>query len=234
MFVGGFKNASIFAILFCLLSAPAVGAGTLIVEGEGQVSRAPDHAVIEVSLREQGRDAGAILLNLRNRVDSVINALKENGIDAKHIATQRLDVRLDYDYDQKQRAPRDYIASTSLRIRQDDLSKLATVLDVASALDVDGISDLRFRYDPTQADYDLALTRAVKAALHKAELIAAASGQSLGSIQEIRENGSGGGVVMARMEMSVAPQVKGYIAPENVTISKTITLEIELVDGAAQ
>ena len=195
-----------FAILFCVLSAPALVAGTLIVDGEGQVSRVPDHAVIEVSLREQGRDAGAILLNLRTRVDGVINALKQNGIDEKHIATQRLDVRLDYDYDQKQRAPRDYIASTSLRIRQDNLSKLATVLDVASALDVDGLSDLRFRYDPTQADYDLALTRAVKAALHKAELIAAASGQSLGSIQEIHENGSGGGVVMARMEMSAAPR----------------------------
>ena len=129
-------------------------------------------------------------------------------------------MHLGYDYDQKQRAPRDYIASTLLRIRQDDLSKLATVLDVASALDVDGLSDLRFRYDPTQADYDLVLTRAVKSALHKAELIATASGQSLGSIQEIRENGSGGGVVMACMEMSAAPQVKGYIAPKNVTISK--------------
>ena len=111
---------------------------------------------------------------------------------------------------------------------------LATVLDVASALEVDGLSDLRFRYDSTQADYDLALTRAVKAALHKAELIALASGQRLGSIQEIRENGSGGGVVMARMEMSASSQVKGYIAPENVMISKTITLEIELMDGAAQ
>ena len=222
-----------FAILFCVLSAPALVAGTLIVEGVGQVSRVPDHVVIEVSLREQGCDAGAILLNLRTRVDSVINALKQNGIDEKHIATQRLDVRLDYDYDQKQRAPRDYLASTSLRIRQDELSKLATVLDVASAMDVDGLSDLRFRYDPTQADYDLALTRAVKPALHKAELIAAL-GQSLGSVQEIRENGSGGGVVMARMEMSAAPQVKGYIAPENVRISKTITMEIELVDGAAQ
>ena len=223
-----------FAILFCVLSAPAVGAGTLIVEREGQVSRALDHVVIEVSVREQGRDAGAILLKLRTSVDSVINALKQNGINEKHIVIQRLDVRLDYDYDQKQRAPRDYIASTSLRIRQDDLSKLATVLDVASLLDVDGLSDLRFRYHLTQADYDLALTRAVKAALHKAELIAVAYGQRLSSIQEIRQNGSGGGVVMARMEMSAAPRVKGYIAPENVTISKTITMEIESVDGAAQ
>ena len=143
-------------------------------------------------------------------------------------------MHLGYDYDQKQRAPRDYIASISLRIRQDDLSKLATVLDVAPALDVEGLSDLRFRYDPTQADNDLALTRAVKAALHKAELIAVALGQSLGSIEEIRENGSCGGVVMARMEMSATPWVNGYIAPENVTISKTITMEIELVDSAAQ
>ena len=220
-----------FAILFCVLSAPALVAGTLIVEGEGQVNRAPDHAVIEASLPEQGRDAGAILLELRTRVDSVINALKQNGIDEKHIATQRLDVRLDYDYDQKQRAPRDYIVSTSLR--QDDLSNLTTVLDVASAME-DALSDLPFCYDLTQADNDLALTRAVKAALHKAELIAVASGQSLGSMEEIGENGSCGGVVMARMEMSATPRVNGYIAPENVTISKTITMEIELVDGAAQ
>ena len=172
-------------------------------------------------------------MNLRTRVDSVINALKQNGIDEKHIATQRLDVRLDYDYDQKQRAPRDYIVSTSLRIRQDDLSNLTTVLDVASAME-DALSDLPFCYDLTQADNDLALTRAVKATLHKAELIAVASGQSLGSMEEIGENGSCGGVVMARMEMSATPRVNGYIAPENVTISKTITMEIELVDGAAQ
>ena len=65
-----------FAILFCVLSAPAVGAGTLIVEGEGQVSRAPDHAVIEVSVHEQGRVAGAILLNLRTRVDSCNQRVK--------------------------------------------------------------------------------------------------------------------------------------------------------------
>ena len=71
----------VFAILFCVLSAPALVAGTLIVEGEGQVNRAPNHAVIEASLREQGRDAGAILLELRTRVDSVIDALKRNGID---------------------------------------------------------------------------------------------------------------------------------------------------------
>ena len=70
-----------FAILFCVLSAPALAAGTLIVEGEGQVSRAPDHSVIEMSLNEQGRDAGAILFILRTCVDSVINALKQNGID---------------------------------------------------------------------------------------------------------------------------------------------------------
>ena len=77
-------------------------------------------------------------------------------------------MHLGYDYDQKQRAPRDYITSTSLRILQDDPSKLATVLDVVSTLDVDGLSDFRFRYDSTQADYDLALTRAVKAVLPKA------------------------------------------------------------------
>ena len=55
--------------------------------------------MIEVSLLEQGRDAGVILLKLCTRVDSVINALKQNGIDEKHIATQRLDVRLECDYD---------------------------------------------------------------------------------------------------------------------------------------
>ena len=48
------------------------------------MSRALDHAVIEVSLREQGRESGAILLNLSARVDGVINALKLNEIDEKN------------------------------------------------------------------------------------------------------------------------------------------------------
>ena len=47
------------------------------------MSRALDHAVIEVSLREQGRDSSAILLNLSARVDGVINALKLSEIDEK-------------------------------------------------------------------------------------------------------------------------------------------------------
>ena len=76
-----------FARFFFVFSALAIVTGNLVVEEEGQVSRALNYAVIEVSLREQGRDAGAILLKLRTSVDSVINALKQNGIDEKHIAS---------------------------------------------------------------------------------------------------------------------------------------------------
>jgi hypothetical protein len=35
-----------FMIIFCVLSAPALVVGTLIIEGE--VHRTPDHAVIEL------------------------------------------------------------------------------------------------------------------------------------------------------------------------------------------
>ena len=49
------------------------------------------------------------------------------------------------------------------------------MLDVASAMDVNGLSDLNFRYDPNQADYDLGMTCTIKAALNKAKLIAKAS-----------------------------------------------------------
>ena len=72
-----------YARLFCVFSALAIVTGNLVVEEEGQVSRALNYAVIEVSLREQGRDPGANLLNLRACVDGVINALKQNGIDEK-------------------------------------------------------------------------------------------------------------------------------------------------------
>jgi uncharacterized protein YggE len=72
-----------YARLFCVFSALAIVTVNLVVEEEGQVSRALNYAVIEVSLREQGRDPGANLLNLRACVDGVINALKQNGIDEK-------------------------------------------------------------------------------------------------------------------------------------------------------
>lgn len=72
-----------YARLFCVFSALAIVTGNLVVEEEGQVSRALNYAVIKVSLREQGRDPGANLLNLRACVDGVINALKQNEIDEK-------------------------------------------------------------------------------------------------------------------------------------------------------
>ena len=84
----------------------------VIFEEEGEVHRTPDHAVIELPLREQVCDAGATLLDLRTRVDGVIDALKQNGIDEKYIASQRLNVRQDYSHDQKKHEPGDYIAIT--------------------------------------------------------------------------------------------------------------------------
>ena len=58
-----------FARFFFVFSALAIVTGNLVVEEEGQVSRALNYAVIKVSLREQGRDPGANLLNLRACVD---------------------------------------------------------------------------------------------------------------------------------------------------------------------
>ncbi len=72
----------------------------------------PDHAVIELPLREQGCDAGPTLLDLRTRVGGVLDALKQNRIDEKYIASQRLNVRQDYSHDQKKHEPGDYIAIT--------------------------------------------------------------------------------------------------------------------------
>jgi uncharacterized protein YggE len=97
-------------------------------------------------------------------------------------------------------------------------------LAAASEVNINGLSDLHFRYDPTQADYDLALTRALEPALHKAQSIAKVPWQNLVFIQEIRESGSSVRMVSTGLQMSSATWVIRYIAPENVTILKTITL----------
>lgn len=68
-------------------------------------------------------------------------------------------------FDEERDEPLDYIAGTSLRTRQDDLSKHADGLAAAAEVGKNGLTDLHFRCGLTQADYGLAMTRAVAAVL---------------------------------------------------------------------
>jgi uncharacterized protein YggE len=68
-------------------------------------------------------------------------------------------------YDEGRDEPPHYIASTSVRTQQDDLSKYADVLAAASEVGINGLTDLHFRYGLTQANYGLAMVRAVEAVL---------------------------------------------------------------------
>lgn len=221
------------AIIFMVLSGVNLRAGTIVVQGEGHVHHPPSYVLLDLSFREEGQNAGMILSALRSRVDAAVLAFERNGIPKKHIKSRRFNVYLDQNFQAKPAKKPRYIAETMLSIRQNDINQLGLLLDVAAITDVNGISQLNFAHDATQEDHDLALSHAVKSALRKARVLAEAAGQTLGDIQLIQEEGTGGHrpVTFQRME---AFSVQGFVAPTGVTISKTVILEIEMMDGAAQ
>jgi len=221
------------AIIFVVFSSVTLRAGTIVVHGEGHVHHPPSYVLLDLSFREEGQNAGMILSALRSRVDAAVLAFERNGIPKKQITTRRFNVYLDQNFQTKPAKKPRYIAETMLSIRQNDTEQLGRLLDVASITDVNGISQLNFAHDATQEDHDRALSDAVQSALHKAQVIAEAAGQTLGDIQSIQEEGTRTHRPVAHQRMEVF-SIQGFVAPSGVTISKTVTLEIELLDGAAQ
>ena len=158
------------AIIFVVFSSVTLRAGTIVVHGEGHVHHPPSYVLLDLSFREEGQNAGMILSALRSRVDAAVLAFERNGIPKKQITTRRFNVYLDQNFQTKPAKKPRYIAETMLSIRQNDTEQLGRLLDVASITDVNGISQLNFAHDATQADHDRALSYAVQSALRKARV----------------------------------------------------------------
>ena len=184
-------GALALAVLMALCGTSALAqAATLTVQGTGTVAVEPDRATINVGVQEASRTVGAAMAGVNEKLDSVVAALMESGIDAADIATSTVEIYANYDYDADQRLL-GYTASNSVTVLVEDVSRAGAIIDAAVGAGANCLNGVEFFAADTSEARKQALALAVDSAREKAEALAEAAGLPLGGILEIREGDTG-------------------------------------------
>jgi len=173
---------------------------TLTISGEGKISAKPDVAIVEMSVISQNENVELAQSENDQKMQRVVNFLKESGIDEKDIKTTQYNLQPEYDYSWCRTTeypvycpPKlvDYMLTQSLQVKIRDLSRVGKIIGNLSEIGVNQISDISFVIDNDAEIKSAARQKAIAEAKQKAQEMANAANIELGKIIDISESVSG-------------------------------------------
>ena len=229
--------ATVPLALLAAMAAPAL-AGTVSIEGTGEVRAAPDMAVITSGVTTQGATAREALDANTVAMTELIDNLKASEIEARDIQTSGFSVTPNYVYSD-QRDDRGYSlppridgyqVSNSVTVTIRDIADLGAVLDQSVTVGANTISGVSFSVaDPTEL-LNEARKKAFADARAKAELYAEVSGSRLDDLNSISETQSFNqpmpSPMYARVQAEAAPPVP--VEAGELTFSVNVNVQWEL------
>jgi uncharacterized protein YggE len=181
-------------VLLAGLTLPAY-AGTIAIEGRGEVTAAPDMATINSGVTTQGATAREALDANTAAMAELIAALKASGIEARDIQTSGFSVNPNYVYTDERDAngytlpPKinGYQVSNTVTVAVRKLDTLGSILDKSVTVGANTVNGVSFSVADPSDLYDQARKAAFADARAKAELYATVAGSALEDIVSISE-----------------------------------------------
>lgn len=212
-------------------SAPSVADGaTITVTGSATVTLKADYARISVGVSTTDKTVEAAAQQNNAAIHTVIEALKEAGVDEKDIATSNYSVHAEYDYSsfagQKLTG---YNVTNQLTVVIRDMDHIGATLDKATAAGANNIYNIDFLSTKADEAQDEAITYAVQDAMRRAKLLASAAGLQLGGIVSISDSTASWNLntrtYASKLEMDT---VGNSIIPDDTAVSASVTMVFEL------
>lgn len=227
-------------IPFALIaSALPAYAGTISIEGRGEVRAAPDMATINSGVTTQGATAREALDANTAAMSELIDALKAAGIEARDIQTSGFSVNPNYVYSDARDdlgyslPPKinGYQVSNSVTVVVRDLEELGSILDQSVTVGANTVNGVSFSVaDPSEL-LDQARKLAFADARGKAELYASIADATLGELESISErqdfNGPQPYPMYARAEMSGAAPVPVEAGEMSFAITVNVSWDLD-------
>ena len=203
---------------------------TLTVSVEGRVDRAPDVADLSGGVVTQAPTAAAALATNAQRMTAVVAAVRRAGVAERDIQTSGLSLSPQYRYgDNQPPVLTGYQVSNTVALHVRALADAGRLVDALVAAGANQINGPTFRVDAADAALDAARANAVATARARADLYARAAGLHIKRIRSISESG---GMAEPPRPMMMSMRAKGAestpIAPGEVTLAVTVTVEFEL------
>lgn len=220
------------AAAFAEETTPAQPPATLTVIGEAQVQVEADAAEMVLGVRTRMETVAEASTTNSATLDAVLAALHAAGVAAEDIVTEHYTVSPVYDYNygklEQTQNLTGYEVENRLRITVRDTRQLGALLDVGMQAGANIAYGISYLSSQSAAAKDEALTAAIAEGRRKAELMAAACGQTLGELQSVTESVSGGygGV---SLKYSAADSAGGTtILADDLTVAAQVTMTFAL------
>jgi uncharacterized protein len=197
------RKTWILAVAVVALIVLAIGASAMAQSGDGTggrrtvtvtstatVGSTPDQATLRFGIETQAADSAAALAENGSITDRVVDALRDAGVAADDVQTERLDLhRRTID----RNTPRERtvsVADSTLGVTVRDLDEVGAVIEAGVGAGATSVGDVRFEVsDPSRARAQ-ALELAVEGARVKADAMASAAGASVIAVERIVEEGA--------------------------------------------
>ena len=204
---------------------------TLSISAEGRVNREPDIAFLNAGVQTQGQTAQAAMSANSAAMNGVFDALAAADIDRRDMQTSNFSLQPQYDYSNRDNGqPRltGYQASNQLTVKVRDLDTLGETMDALVSAGGNTFSGLNFALEDDRAAKNAARDLAMKEAIARAELYAAASGYEVARVVTISESGGMRPQPMQMMAEARAMDRATPIASGEVGYSVTVNVVFEL------
>lgn len=203
---------------------------TISLSGHGEAHVAPDLAVVAVGVTTGAATAAEALAANSTAMNAIFAKLKEAGIADKDMQTSNFQINPRYNYSQDGKAPEltgyDVVNSVTLKVRK--LDSLGDILDKVVSAGSNTINGISFQVEKADAATDTARQEAVKDALRKAGLYAAAANVKLGSIVSISEGPGYQPPVPMQMDMKML-RSEAAGAPPIAEGEQTLGVDVNVV-----
>ena len=143
-------------------------AGRIKVNGLGVVSIQPDIAIINLGVITEDKDLEVAQRENAVKTNSLINSLKQMGINERDISTASYTIEPQYDYVEGKQIFRGYRVSNILNVKVRDINRVGEVVDNAVKSGANIVNNIKFTVDNMEMYYDRALKLALKDAIVKA------------------------------------------------------------------
>ncbi|MCW2302969.1 uncharacterized protein YggE [Rhodovulum sulfidophilum] len=223
------------ALAVSALVAPvaADAAPELRVTGTGSATAAPDMATLRLGVGHEADTAAEAMALVSDDLGRVMAELQAAGIEARDIQTSGLNLSPVWGDRSEDKRPRitGYSAANGVTVRVRELDGLGPLLDTVIGTGANTLDGLSFGLQEPGPVMDEARRAAVAEARRKAELFASASGQSLGSLVSLVEQGANQPRPM-QMKMSFESMADSMpMAEGELELDATVTMVFELGDA---
>lgn len=231
----------IAAVIPLVLAFPAANAGTplpdgphVVVQGEGEVSVAPDAAIVTLVARHRASTPSEAKRVVDRAVDALLTAAPGFDIATDDITASDLALSESIDYDDKDRPlPAAHVARREVKVRLDDLDALGAYMDAALAGGFTEVSDVTFKSSQEAGLREQARARAIAQAKEKASGLATAFGGNLGMVYSINSLNSVqahgyGNTTLDRIEVTGSRLHRGRYLQPTIDFTERVSAVFEL------